>query len=141
MSGRGYCCRRYYENWSTTVFNKGLVSKTLAFIYHKDMESMIALSAFHPLSCDKGNSGVWSVNHRGMVVGMLVGAVESMRVEQNELGAVKVFNQGCFIPVKEMLRWATRMLGEEVKIIAAEVSYVGNLIEVIALKHFIYPPT
>lgn len=41
----------------STRNSQGVISKTLAFIYHKNMGCMFTLGHVHSLACNKGDSG------------------------------------------------------------------------------------
>ena len=64
----------------------------------------------------KGILDHYLINQPEKFVGVLVGAVENLTVESQNPGVVKTFSQCCFIPVGDMLRWASRVLGEKLSL-------------------------
>ena len=99
---------------SVTGFSAGRVSSTQAFIYHEHFGCEISLGHTVDMNISKGDSGSFMFNSKGEAVGIIVGAVK--RSAASESGEI-VFSQGCFILMEDALRWATKVLGEEVAIV------------------------
>lgn len=99
---------------SVTGFSAGRVSSTKAFIYHENFGHEISLGHTVDMSVSKGDSGSFMFNSKGEVVGMIVGAVTESTVPLT--GGV-IFSEGCFIIMEDALRWAAKVLGEEVAIV------------------------
>jgi len=66
------------------------------------------------MNISKGDSGSFLFNSKGEVVGMIVGAVKSISAVVG--GEEIIFSQGCFIIMEDALRWATKVLSEEVAV-------------------------
>jgi len=96
---------------SVTRFSAGRVSSTQAFVYHEDFGCEIPLGHTVGMNISKGDSGSFMFNSKGEAVGMLIGAVKSSATNA-VLGS-----EGCFILMEDPLRWATKVLGEEVAIV------------------------
>lgn len=99
----------------STGFSHGQISKTKAFIFHEDFGVEVALGHTLGMQCDKGDSGSFIVNGSGQVVGLLIGAVKSMKLITSD-GQGEIFSQGCYVDIADALRWCSKVLGEEVDI-------------------------
>jgi hypothetical protein len=73
------------------------------------------------LVSDKGDSGLFIVNQSGEVVGMHIEVVKSMKLVALS-GEAEIFSPGYFVNIEDALRWATKMLGEEVEIVCDSVA-------------------
>lgn len=106
----------------STGFSHGKISRTKAFVYHENFGTEVALGHTQGMQCDKGDSGAFIMNGSGQVVGLLVGAVKSMRLVSPD-GEGEVFSQACYIEIGEALRWCGKVLGEEVDVMKTNQAF------------------
>jgi hypothetical protein len=101
-----------------TGFSHGKVCKTKAFVYYENFGTEVVLGRTHGMIYDKGDSG--SFQHgSGQVVGLLVGAVKSMRL-MSPSDEGEIFSRACFIEIHEALRWCSQVLSEEVEVMKTD---------------------
>src|SRR5271170_7854205 len=99
----------------STGFTTGHIAKTKAAIYHENYGEEVMAGQIHDMIVDKGDCGSFVFDKTGKVVGMLVGAVQG--TEEAMEGNRSVFMAGIFIDIADVLRWCSRVTGEEVRIV------------------------
>ena len=99
----------------STGFSVGKVSKTKARIYHENYGEEVMVGQIKNIIVDKGDSGSFVFNTNGKVVGMLVGSIQATKapMEGNRI----VFMSAIYADIDDVLRWCSRVVGEEVRIV------------------------
>jgi len=99
----------------STGFSVGNVSKTKARFYHENYGEDIMAGQIKDIIVDKGDSGSFIFDPTGKVVGMLVGSVQGITAPME--GDRMVFMSAIYVDIDDVLRWCSRVTGEEVRIV------------------------